>query len=532
MAIRFHTTALAESRDNSLWVAGVCLALAAVALGFLFKREVTGAVGVWLSSTAYNHCFLIIPIAAYMVWDRRAKLVGFVPRPEPRILLAVVVLSLLWLVAAGVGILEARQFVVIAIFQAVAVGALGWPLYRALLAPFLYLFMLVPSGEFLVPWLQDFTARFVVIGLHLTGVPVYADGTIIEIPAGTFVVAEACAGLRFLVASLAFGIFYGVMVYRSPVRRIIFVALSLIVPIIANGFRAFGIVYLANLAGSAEAVMADHIIYGWGFFTAVTILLVLLGNTFSDRRRGGGDVAVPVSAGPAIKNWRFVAVALLGAALAAIGPSYAALLQGQADKLSLAGAMAPTASASWRPTPIYGASWKPVIIGPDKEFIQAFADSDARVLFYMALYRGGGLGNNLVRAQNRIADPDLWHRSGAQTKQVTVDGKTATIGVTEIENGRTRLVIWHFFIVDGKILPDALVAKLYQLREFLFGGDKVDAFVAVATEEKTDAASADNVLGDFLKAVRPLPEYLRALAADHKRMDLGASDTASRLSAK
>src|SRR6185437_3753513 len=105
-----------------------------------------------------------------------------------------------------------------------------------------------------------------VAGLQLAGIPVFGDGTIIEIPAGTFVVAEACAGLRFLVASVSFGIFYAVLVYRSLSRRVMFIAVSFVLPVIANGFRAFGIVYLAHLSGSAAAVEADHVIYGWGFF--------------------------------------------------------------------------------------------------------------------------------------------------------------------------------------------------------------------------------------------------------------------------
>jgi exosortase len=74
-----------------------------------------------------------------------------------------------------------------------------------LLGPLLYLFFLVPSGEFLVPKLQEFTASLAIGGLQIVGVPVYSDGIFIQIPEGAFVVAEACAGLRFLVASIAYG---------------------------------------------------------------------------------------------------------------------------------------------------------------------------------------------------------------------------------------------------------------------------------------------------------------------------------------
>ena len=58
------------------------------------------------------------------------------------------------------------------------------------------------------------------------------DGYTIEIPEGTFYVAEACAGLRFLIASIAFGCLYALLMYRSPVRRTAFIVISIVVPII------------------------------------------------------------------------------------------------------------------------------------------------------------------------------------------------------------------------------------------------------------------------------------------------------------
>ena len=153
-------------------------------------------------------------------------------------------------------------------------------MWWALAGPLLYLYFLVPFGEFLTPALQDVTTFFIRHGLEALGVPAYIDGYVIEIPQGTFFVAEACAGLRFLIASIAFGCLYALMMYRSPVRRGVFILVSIIVPVIANGFRGIGIVYLGYLLGSAQAAAADHVIYGWVFFSAVILLLIALGLPF------------------------------------------------------------------------------------------------------------------------------------------------------------------------------------------------------------------------------------------------------------
>src|SRR5215218_3359752 len=123
----------------------------------------------------------------------------------------------------------------------------------------------------MVPWMQDITAAFVGHGLALLRVPAYVDGYTIEIPEGTFYVAEACAGLRFLIASIAFGVLYALLMYRSPVRRGVFILVSIVVPVIANGFRALGIVVLGHVLGSAEAAAADHVLYGWIFFSLVVV---------------------------------------------------------------------------------------------------------------------------------------------------------------------------------------------------------------------------------------------------------------------
>ena len=118
---------------------------------------------------------------------------------------------------------EGRQLVTVAMFEVVILVAIGPPVYRLLLAPLLFLFFLVPSGAFLVPSLQRITTSITIIGLHALQIPVYSDGYMIEIPEGPFEIAEACAGLRFLIASIVFGCFFAVLMYRSLLWRTVFI---------------------------------------------------------------------------------------------------------------------------------------------------------------------------------------------------------------------------------------------------------------------------------------------------------------------
>jgi exosortase A len=508
-------SALARTTRQSWLVTWACLAAAGIALCVLFAHEVEGAVNVWFDSNAYNHCFLIIPVALYLGWHRRGSLAGLEPTPDARALALLVPLALMWLAAARLSVLEAQQLVVVAMFEVIALACVGPVIFRALLTPFLYLFFLVPTGYFLVPWLQNFTADFIVAGLHLVGIPVYSDGTLIEIPAGSFVVAEACAGLRFLIASVAFGVLFSAIMYRSRVRWLAFVALSIVVPIIANGMRAFGILVLAEVTGSPTAVMADHIIYGWGFFSAVTVLLIAVGMTFADRREDDGVAARGALAQerPETRPWMVAVVALVGLAIAATGPGFAEARDWRSASANFATAAPPAMAPRWHAVEDAEPGWKPLIIDPDREFLDRFTDGSVRIIRYVALYETGGFHNNLVRSQNAIADEDRWKLTASGKARTTLHGRRVTVATTGLARGLKRLTVWDFYVVTGRIVPSPMTAKLDQLRT-LFGGDSgVAAFVAIAIETPESAPPPNEVLSGFLNDMTPLPDYLGSLAA-------------------
>ncbi len=311
----------------SLVGAGVGLAV----LAALFAPEIRAALGVWSTSTAFGHCYLVLPIAIWLAWERRARLVPLVPGPAAAAALLVLPCALAWLLAERLGLMEGRQLAALAMVWVLVPAAFGWRVAAAMAAPLAYLVFLVPFGAFLVPALQGFTARFSEVGLGLLGIPHYVNDIFIEIPEGQFLVAEACAGLRFLIAAIAFGALYALLIYRSAWRRLAFLAAAVVVPILANGVRALGIVVLGHLRGSAAAGAVDHVLYGWLFFSLVILLLILLGLPFRQDREAirapspppGGWAPRP--AGPA---WTCLAVACV-LVLACLGPAVALTLNRQ-----------------------------------------------------------------------------------------------------------------------------------------------------------------------------------------------------------
>jgi exosortase A len=302
-----------------------CLAAGLLLLCALFHQEIAAAILIWSTSTAYGHCWLVLPIVGWLLWERRAAAVAYPPQPIAWPVFAAPLLAVAWLASDWLGIMEGRQLALLGFVELLLLAVLGTRLWWALSPALLYLVFLVPFGAFVTPALQNFTAGFVDRGLSVLGVPHMVDAFQIEIPEGRFYVAEACAGLRFLIASIAFGALYAVTMFTSGGRRVAFIAVSCVVPVIANGIRALGIVYAGHLIGSAQAAAADHIIYGWLFFSVVILVLAMAGLPFR-------QMPAPLPAGvglipEAARGWRpplgACAPMLLAAAAA---PAFGALL--------------------------------------------------------------------------------------------------------------------------------------------------------------------------------------------------------------
>ena len=488
----------------------VSIGIAALVFGAVFQREISGAVQVWIESTAYNHCFLIVPLVGFLLWERRWVIASVSPSAILWPLVAMPFLSGLWLIAAILDIQEARQFLLVGMFEVVVLVALGPRVFWLLLAPLLFLFFLVPSGAFLVPTLQKITAQISIAGLELLRIPVFSDGFMIEIPEGTFEIAEACAGLRFLIASIVFGCFFAVVMYQSVVRRTVFIALSLVVPIAANGMRALGIIVLAHLKGSAAAVEADHVLYGWFFFTLVIIILIAIGTTFAQKI----DRRIPMRptgwSKPAA--WRYAIAVPAALLLAAAGPAYATGLNALYPPSPLPVAHAPLIAAPWQGSSDPAVGWRPVVYDADREFLDGFERQGSGVVMrYVALYRLRASGDALTKTGNRLADDKLWHITGYGRAEVTLGGKPTAVATTEIVSGQRHRLVWSFYVVDGRIAAGLLETKQLRARAVLLDREPVGAFVAISASMDDPKDPAEQQLTRFLAASEPLTEYLAAL---------------------
>ena len=447
-------------------------------LGWIFRAEASAAEDVWQASAAYAHCFAVVPIAAWLVWERRHTAAALTPRPSLRLALFALPVSAVWLLASLAGLMEGRQLAALATGEVLAAAVLGGALFRVLSVPLLFLFFLVPTGAFLTPMLQDFTARFMADGLDLIGIPYVAQSNIIEIPEGVFIVADACAGLRFLTASVMFGTLYAFTIYRSPVRRGLFVAASIIVPILANGARALGLVLIGHALGSARSVAVDHLLYGWLFFSLITLLLVVGGLPFrEDTGPVGGGQPQPMPRETGERAWitgaSVVAMACMGPVLAGLLPTATAGVQESAAAARVLDGVRPAADC--HATGLDGTHRGFSCLGAQLTVSVQVLPRRANPADLAAEAHAAFAG--LERAPSPPGTMDGWEIAG--------DGRQIV-----------ALGVW----VNGKLLGSGLAGRLEQARVVVAGGRNAPILIVVRAVADPGQTEPSSILQAFIAA--------------------------------
>lgn len=269
---------------QSLWTASLAhLGLAWAVLFALTCTEWQEMAHQWWNIDTYAHVLLIPPILGWLVWLRKEELAKITPAAFWPGLAAVICALILWLSGRASGInLVAHLGAVVACLGTV-VAVLGVRVALVLAFPLAYALFLVPFGDEIVAPLQQVTARIAVALTHVSGVPASVSGLFIDTPAGRFVVAEECSGVKFLIAMIALGTLVAWTSFGSGPRGVGFVLFAAATSIVANGVRAWATIFIAQYVGAERAGGFDHIVYGWLFFAIVIALVLAVAWRFFDR---------------------------------------------------------------------------------------------------------------------------------------------------------------------------------------------------------------------------------------------------------
>jgi len=223
----------------------------------------------WRAVADYSHGFLVAPLAVYFAYEQRRKLRHTPVEPSwwgvlPLLLGA----AALFLGRMGVELMAMRTAFVLTL-HGIVLLLLGLPIYRRLFFPLCFLFLMIPLPQSLVNIialpLQLIAADMAVSTLQALSFPLLREGNIIHLPNTQLYVAEACSGLRSLMALGTLGVVFAYFFRKRWLERGIIVASTIPIAVLVNAFRV-ALTALLTLKFGRDA--ANGVIHTTeGFFT-------------------------------------------------------------------------------------------------------------------------------------------------------------------------------------------------------------------------------------------------------------------------
>jgi EpsI family protein len=493
---------------------------AAVALAGLiaiYLPVLAGMVSDWWSNPASSHGFLVAPLAAYLAWQRRARVMALA-RPSwwGMPLLA----GALLLYPAGV--LTQVEFLPEVSFM-LALGAvmlvlLGRAGSRELAFPYAFLWFMVPWPDTLVEWLsfpmQLFSAKYAAMLAGMAGMAVSRDGVDIHVSSYTFSVGAPCSGMKSLVSLLALASLLAYLLEGPLWRRWLLFIAGLPLALLANVGRIVVILAIAVAWGEKAAEGFLHGFSGVLVFAFAAAGLLAVGRALGLERPTAaigseppGEAAAPPGAGrPA--GWRHAlpALVLLGGVyglvrLVGVGPG--SLGPVAADLSAL-----PTTVAGWTTTttnPLDRTSQE--MLRPDAYVGRVYTRSDgypidltvvfghAKETFHSPGYCLLGGGWNILRKdrRNMVLGPD---RTRVEANQFSLQRKDQ------------RSVVLYWYASAGESSPSWVHFQYRLLRNRLTGRSPAGALVRITApvgpSEAEAAAAAEDLAGKLYPDLRRL----------------------------
>lgn len=475
----------------------MALLIAALAVvGWAYRDSWLGLPHMWSTDATFSHGYLILPIVLWLVWRLRDAVAAVAWRPSLLGVVSSVLCAAAWMVARGTGVLVVEQISTVAMVPALVLAVLGTRVTRVLVFPLAFLFFAVPLGKGLVPVLMQLTADLSVGALKLFGLPVYRSGMFISIPGGDFEVARACSGINYLITSVVLGSLYACVTYRSWRKRLLFVAASIVVPVLANGLRVFFIVVAAHYSDMRLGTGADHVIFGRVMFLAILFAMFWIGRRWQD------PDPEPVAIAPAAPL-RLTAIdwlaAIVPVAVLATAPRYldAATADARLVAADPGAAIAlPVAVKGWRGPDPGLIGWAPIYADPVAEARGVYLDTNAaHVDVYVAAY-GLGVGGNaeMIAYRNRLYPQE--HESMYPQRQRTVDlgGRPQLLREVTLPAPEGARVVWTWYHVGERTTTNPFAVKALEALMLLGRqsvAERVVTLAAAAPDEHAARAALE-----------------------------------------
>ncbi|MDX2507686.1 MAG: EpsI family protein [Gammaproteobacteria bacterium] len=501
---------MSSHRESSMpqgetWrIAGVSIITLLLLTFVLYQQSILYLVGKWnqLEGGDYGHGYLILAISIYLIFYNRQRLRALIPCLEYRAIVAVVLASILWMMAALVGI-EILQIVALLPLVLSIVWALsGSRVTRILVFPVLYIGFAIPVWFPLTPLLQELTADAVFWSIRVMEIPALRIENMIVLPSGKLSIEEACAGMRYLMAALILGSLYAYLNYVTFYSRLIIVLVSAVAAVLANILRVFIVVYLAYTTDMQHPLVSDHVTLGWYLFGGLVVVLLVLEAQLHRKWLHNPNETLdnvvreqpPCNKGKLqyISFVLIVAIFISAAPITVFWMSKPSQFDSYPVQIIL-----PSSAGEWTATDANEDDWTPQYRGAIAHKMVYNDKNNHEIQLYLGLYAVQRQGEELINVLNRISDDKIWRIMYQKAKLYNIGGQQVLEQLLKKNDGSQRLV-WYWYRVAGQNTVNKYQAKALQVLGLLKGKQQ-SSIVAIATKLDDEPESARKILGQFIE---------------------------------
>ncbi len=273
-------TRLSESLNNlrkapaGFWAAAAVL----LAVGLAYAPNLKSLVNIWWIEPNYSHGFLVAPIAAAILWQRRDTLAGLPIRPS--LVGWVLLLGLLGMrfYAYQVNQVWVENVTMVLTVAALTLALGGWRLLWWAAPALCFLIFLLPLPQTvnmaLAGPLQSLATVASSALLVATGLPVVTQGNVIHLGDQPLEVARACNGLSILMSFVTLVTATVILARDFPMwQRIVLLLSTIPIALLSNVIRITATAWCYHLFGSKFGDKIAHDTAGW-MMMPLALLLV------------------------------------------------------------------------------------------------------------------------------------------------------------------------------------------------------------------------------------------------------------------
>jgi len=484
-----------------------------VAAGKLYLRWNTGD---------NNYCFLIVPLFAYLCWDRRYnRKIGFRFDDYSWSIwgLPVILAALGFVLLGELGSVETILYAGLWLaLVGLALLLYGWRV-RYLTFPLLVLAFIVPLPPFINRMLtfnlKMAATTLAVKMLRFAEISVLQTGNIIDLGMDKLQVVDACSGLRYFVPLILMALLVGYFFNEGLWRRLLLLAIVPPLSIVVNAFRIFVSGWLTVNGHRELAQSFFHDFSGWAVFMLAGAILI--GISYILRKIGRPGPQRPIrDKGAPSKKGLFKPLSLTGMVC------FLFVLSGFALQKTPSNANLPD-RAKLAEFPMQISQWQGRQQYLSKEIMdQLWADD-----YVSALFQNPGSGNRIQLLIPFYEYQGTRHTAHAPQSCLlgggfdllksenrllpTQSGDPIKIRTLLLKQGNTRVLGAYFFLQRGRVITSPWENKFYLMWDALTR-QRTDGALVRAELHMTPGQSEQNayaMLSGFLQEVWTLlPEYV------------------------